>query len=209
MFNKIKYDFPSVNNLAWHLRRTTKKLGLWGLMGLAFSLASICFYLFYLIPTDNQLLRLQNELTYVKKNASVNRQQQISSFSPNSSASAVTPRQTSAAEVALFYQQFPAGASLPNWLQAIDTAALKQRLILNRGDYKLIKTKQNQLQRYEIVMPVTGGYIQIRHFIEDVLLHIPVLALSDLQMKRENSLSPTVDAKLVFVLYLQSESWLK
>ena len=88
MFSKIKSDFPSVNQLAWHLRRTTKKLGLWGLIGLAFLMVSFCFYLFFLIPANQQLSRLQNELTYVKKNASVNRQQQISSAGPNASASA-------------------------------------------------------------------------------------------------------------------------
>jgi Tfp pilus assembly protein PilO len=96
-------------------------------------------------------------------------------------------------------------------LALIDQAAVKQKLILNRGDYKYSKAKQSQisdgfnLSKYEIVLPVTGQYTQIRQFIAQVLQLQPALALSDFKMTRENSLSPNVEATLVFVLFLQSE----
>jgi len=54
---------------------------------------------------------------------------------------------------------------------------------------------------------VNGKYTQIRQFIADILQKLPALALSDLQIKRENSLSPTVEARMVFVLFLQGDSW--
>ena len=61
--------------------------------------------------------------------------------------------------------------------------------------------------RYEIVLPLVGKYTQVHQFIQHVLQEIPALALSDLQIKRENSLSPTVEANLVFVLFLKGDSW--
>ena len=86
--------------------------------------------------------------------------------------------------------------------------------MLNRGDYKLTQIKPTpansnpgQLSRYEIVLPVTGQYCQIRQFITQVLYQTPALALSEMQIKRENTLRPTVEARLVFVLMLQGGQW--
>ena len=189
----------------WLLGRFAKRLGAWGLLGVVIILASSIFYVVNFLPTSERLLQAQNELLNkledTKKNGRENSQKQTSAQA--------APAQTSAQEIAEFYKQFPAGASLPIWLRLINTTALKQHLVLNRGDYKLTQTKQGQLQRYEIVLPVSGSYVQIRQFIADVLQQLPALALSDLQLKRDNVMSPTVEARLVFVLFLQSDSWPK
>lgn len=189
----------------WLLGRFAKTLGVWGLLGIVILLASSIFYLVDFMPTSKQLLQaqneLQNKLEHTKKNVRERSQKEI--------VIQVAPAQTSTQEIAMFYKQFPAGASLPKWLRLIDTTALKRHLVLNRGDYKLTQFKQGQLQRYEIVLPVSGGYVQIRQFITDILQQLPALALSDLQIKRDNAMSPIVEARLVFVLFLQGDSWLK
>ena len=189
----------------WLLGRLAKTLGAWGLLGIVVILASSIFYFVNFLPTSKLLLEaqneLQNKLEYIKKNGRESSQKET--------PVQVAPAQTSTQEIAEFYKQFPAGASLPKWLRLIDTTALKRHLVLNRGDYKLTQSKQGQLQRYEIVLPVSGSYVQIRQFIADVLQQLPALALSDLQIKRDNVMSPTVEARLVFVLFLQGDSWLK
>ena len=189
----------------WLLGRFAKALGVWGLLGIVIILASSILYFVNFLPTSKQLLEAQNELQNkledTQKNGRVNSQVET--------PVQLAPAQTSVQEIAEFYKQFPAGASLPKWLRLIDTTALKRHLVLNRGDYKLTQSKQGQLQRYEIVLPVSGSYVQIRQFIADVLQQLPALALSDLQMKRDNVMSPVVEARLVFVLFLQGDSWLK
>ena len=200
---------PDIHYGYWLLGRFAKTLGVWGLLGVILILASSVFYFVNFLPTSKQLLqaknelqsKLQNKLEYTQKNGREN--------SPKETSVQVVPVQTSVQEIAEFYKQFPTGASLPKWLRLIDTAALKRHLVLNRGDYKLTQTKLGQLQRYEMVLPVSGGYLQIRQFIADVLQQLPALALSDLQIKRDNAMSPTVEARLVFVLFLQGDSWLK
>ena len=198
-----------IHYVYWLIGRFTKTLGVWGLLGIAIIVASGIFYIVNFLPTSQQLLqaqntlqnKLQNKLEITQKNNQENSQKEV--------PVQVAPAQTSAQEITEFYKQFPAGASLPTWLRLIDTTALKRHLVLNRGDYKLTQTKQGQLQRYEIVLPVSGSYVQIRQFIADVLLQLPALALSDLQMKRDNVMSPIVEARLVFVLFLQGDSWQK
>lgn len=184
----------------WLLGRLAKLLGVWGLLGIAIIVASSTFYITNIVKAEQQLNLAQYELDHTQKNET---KVVVQPVVPQPVVSA----QTTAQEISKFYKIFPAGASLPKWLNLIDETALKQHLILNRGDYKLTQTKQGQLSRYEIELPVIGKYTQIRQFIADVLQKLPALALSDLQIKRENSLSPTVEARLVFVLFLQGDSW--
>ena len=196
---------PDIHYGYWLLGRFAKALGIWGLLGIILIFSSSVFYFVNFLPTSKQLLQVQNELQSkleeTKKNGRENSLKEI--------PEQVAPAQTSEQEIAEFYKQFPAGASLPKWLQLIDKTALKQHLVLNRGDYKLTQSKQGQLQRYEMVLPVSGSYVQIRQFIADVLQELPALALSDLQIKRDSVMSPTVEARLVFILFLQGDSWLK
>lgn len=136
---------------------------------------------------------------------------------PAQLAKNIPPAETSEQDIQRFYAQFPNGESLPKWLRLIDENAVKQHLVLNRGDYKLTQIKSQKptpaqstkhpLSRYEIVLPVTGQYTQIRQFIAQVLYDLPALALSELHIKRENAQSPNVEARLIFVLLLKGESW--
>ena len=184
-----------LNHFYWLCGRFAKTLGAWGLFGIAIAAASILFYLTKVVKVEQQLTSMQYEFDHTeKKVAEIVPTQQV-------------PAQTSEQDISKFFKIFPAGDSLPKWLSLIQETALKQHLTLNRGDYKLTQIKQGQLASYEIVLPVNGKYTQIRQFISDILQKLPALALSDLQIKRENSLSPTVEARMVFVLFLQGDSW--
>jgi len=179
----------------WWLSKATKNLGLWGLLGIALIVSSLLFYVTQIIPMERALNSALAELELKADNKTV------------LAESEVDTNQTTEQELTDFYRMFPAGASLPKWLGLINEAALKQHLILKRGDYKLSQSKQGQLLRYEIVLPVEGKYTEIRQLIVELLHKLPALAVSDLQIKRENSLSPTVEARLVFVLFLQGDTW--
>lgn len=202
---KTKMSKLDIHYGYWLLGRFARTLGVWGLLGIVIILVSSIFYFVNFLPTSKQLLQaqyeLQNKIQHTQKNGQENSQKEI--------PVQVAHAQTSTQEIAEFDKQFPAGATLPKWLRLIVITALKRHLVLNHGDYKLTQSKQGQLQRYEIVLPVSGSYVQIRKFIADVLQQLPALALSDLQMKRDNAMSPIVEARLVFVLFLQGDSWLK
>ena len=196
----------NLDYLFWRMRQIVKKLGLFGLLGLAILLGCGLFYASKIMPIYNQILQNNENLQLVK--LSNNEQNKLSIPINNA------PQQVTKDDIAAFYARFPNGASLPKWLSLINETAVEQGLLLNRGDYKLtqikaspINSKSGQLSRYEIVLPVTGQYSQIRQFIAQVLYQLPALALSEMQIKRENTLAPTVDARLVFVLMLQGNHW--
>ena len=190
----------------WQSRQIAKKLGLFGLLGLAIALGCGLFYASKITPINDKILQHNESIQQVKLN---NAEQKNLSIPINN-----VPQQSTNDDITKFYARFPDGASLPKWLSLISESAVKQGLLLNRGDYKLtqikstpIKSSLGQLSRYEIVLPVTGQYSQIRQFIAQVLYQMPALALSEMQIKRENTLSPTVEARLLFVLMLQGDHW--
>ena len=190
----------------WQIRQIVKNLGLFGMLGLAIILGCGLFYASKIMPISMQILQNNESIQQAK----LSNNEQISLPMPDNNA----PQQITNDDITKFYARFPNGASLPKWLSLINETALKQGLLLNRGDYKLtqikaspINSKSGQLSRYEIVLPVTGQYSQIRQFVAQVLYQMPALALSEMQIKRENTLAPTVDARLVFVLMLQGNHW--
>lgn len=199
----------NLHYMRWWLSQVIKKIGFFGLLGLAIALGCCLFYGLNMLPlkqkiADAETANLQAEIEANQVQA--NQGQAIVQLQKSA-----MPKQTSAEEIQRFYAQFPVAESLPNWLDLINKIALKERLILNRGDYKLtqikqLQTSQGALARYEIVLPVTGQYTQIRQFIAQVLHQLPALALSDMQLKRENAQSPLVEAQLIFVLMLNGDS---
>lgn len=188
---------------AWQMARFSKQLGVIGGLGAAILLGCGLVYLSILMPLNQKIRDVKNTLDNTPYAQELN-------LNATQTSQNKLPENNGADDMAAFMQSLPHADSLHEWLALIDQTAAKQKLQLNRGDYKYSKAKQSQisdgyyLSQYEIVLPVTGQYAQIRQLIAQVLYLQPALALSDLKITRDNSLSPNVDARLVFVLYLQT-----
>lgn len=190
--------------MRWYASQMIKKFGILGILALAITLGCCLLYLFNILPLQQK--NAEDSLRLQQKN-----QQQALSGESEQLALEMAPKQNNSEAIKRFYAQFPAVERLPNCLRLIDNNALKLRLTLNRGDYKLtqiksLQTNKGALSRYEIVLPVSGQYTQIRQFAAQVLHELPALALTDLQLKRESAQSPTVDARLIFVLLLKNST---
>jgi Tfp pilus assembly protein PilO len=58
-----------------------------------------------------------------------------------------------------------------------------------------------RLERYEIVLPVSGTYAQLRDFMKRALAEIPVLSLDQMSLKREKRSEERVQAELRLTLH--------
>jgi hypothetical protein len=58
-----------------------------------------------------------------------------------------------------------------------------------------------RLERYEIVLPVSGSYPQIRDFLKRALADIPVLSLDQVSLRRESRNDSRVRAELRLALH--------
>ncbi len=83
-------------------------------------------------------------------------------------------------------------------------AAVEALRRLDRGEYRLTEVKDAHLRRYQLSLPVAGGYPEIRAFVAQALNADPALALTAIQLRRERIESPDLEALVNFTLYLEA-----
>ncbi len=101
------------------------------------------------------------------------------------------------AKLEAFYRFFQREESTTDWLAKLYAIAEKDGLTLRVAEYQLLKGP-GKLDRYQIALPLTGDYAQIRAFLENALLEMPVLSLDQLSFrrKRSNDLAVETDARV-------------
>lgn len=95
-----------------------------------------------------------------------------------------------------------APAAAASLRRLFDTAA-QNGLELSQGEYRLSVVREAGLQRYQLSLPVAGGYPQIRAFVAQALNADPALALAAIKLKRDRIESPDLEGLVNFTLYLE------
>ena len=82
-------------------------------------------------------------------------------------------------------------------LYAIGTAT---GVALESGSYRT-QPAAGRLERYELALPVSGSYAQIRDFMNRALAEIPTLSLDQMTLKRDGRNEATLHAELRLTLH--------
>lgn len=173
--------------LAFRLRR----LGLPGMLALAMIAGTIGYLFAAVLPARAHNEQLERQLAEASTKMQV-------------AGQAATNRQMTPTEQLLaFYQTFPKGVTIPDWLGKIYAIADEQKLDLEIGEYSLVNDKSSHLEQFRITFPVKGAYPQIRKFIGAALATAPALALDSISLKRDKVGDGLVEARIVFLLYLE------
>jgi len=101
-----------------------------------------------------------------------------------------------------FYRLFRDGKGGSDWLQVIYRLARAENLQLRQGTYRYDHVQDARLARYEIALPVTGTYIQVRRFVATVLNEVPIASLDGIGFERKRVDDPHVEAQVKFTLFL-------
>lgn len=147
-------------NWKLNLNRVSTELGLAGVAGLALLAAAVAFSSFAVRPLQERSLRLQE--TFSKKPAKV---------------------QPGADKVAAVYEYLQKPEDLTDWLAKLHGIGAATGLQLRSGSYKTLAA-EGRIERYEIVLPVSGSYGQIRDFLKRARAEIPVMSVDQLTLKR-------------------------
>ncbi len=182
-----------MNRWRWIAEHWLRRLGWHGVAGMALAVSAAAFYLALVVPARTQLADARQAAQSARELA--RRMVREGGVGVGGDAS----------RLAVFYRAFPPARSLPDWLDKVYGAARDQSLSLDQGEYKFGREKGAKLAVYRIGLPVTGSYVQIRKFIEQVLNDIPAAALEGVSFKRENIGSGTVEARVRFSLYLAGQ----
>lgn len=184
-------DTAALTSLRWMARREASRLQWRGIAGIALIVLAAGFALSTLLPAQRRIEALRADVSDLRARLK----------SGGESANVPVARET---QVENFYAFFPAVESLPDWVGSIHTAAARNGLALESGDYLLERRKGARLAEYQITLPVRGGYAQIRSFVAEVLDKVPAAALDDIVVKRENIGAPALEARLRFIVYLSA-----
>ena len=106
-----------------------------------------------------------------------------------------------AEKVASVYEYLEKPEATTDWLAKLYAIGKATGVELQSASYKT-QNANGRLQRYEIVLPLTGSYTQMRDFLKRSLAEIPVLSLDQITLKRDNRREGTVQAELRLTLHM-------
>jgi hypothetical protein len=189
------------HDVAWLLQTVAKKMGFWGLLCVCITGLSAAYYYSNIVSTQQRIVEAEATIA-----------QQSSSNKRNAPIETIAQPTNSPKALADFYRTFPTESAIPDTLTEINRLAAKQGIYLNSGDYKLNKIKVQRgtastpaLTQYEMVLPLESSYPSIRALTVSILRQLPSVAVSDIQMMRDSTLSPLIEAKLVLVLFVRGD----
>ena len=111
------------------------------------------------------------------------------------------PREgTSGKKVEAVYDFLKKDAETTDWLAKLYGIGKATGVELKSASYKT-QSEAGRVERYEIVLPATGSYSQIRDFLKRALTEIPVLSLDQMSLKRDNRGDGVVNAELRLTLH--------
>jgi hypothetical protein len=175
----------------WSIRRQVSTLGWPGVGGAVLIALSLAFVASALLPLDARIRELKTDVEELRAKLQA--------------APSVAGAASGGDSLSNFYAFFPPLGSTPEWLQRIFGLAEAQGLRLEAGEYKLKRERDFRLVRYELTLPVRGSYPQIREFVSQVLTEVPASSLDDISLRREDSGSSTVEARIRMTLHLTGE----
>jgi len=106
-----------------------------------------------------------------------------------------------AEKLAALYQFLQTREQPAELLAKLYSAGAAAGVELRAADYRLQKA-EGRIERYEITLPVTGTYSQIRSFIGGALKEIPALSLDQVSFRRQRADDTQVEAEMRVTLHL-------
>lgn len=112
-------------------------------------------------------------------------------------------------QLSSLWQQLPAFSDLSPRMIQIANLAQKRQILLNVGDYQWqahqIKDASHDIQQFDMRFTIQADYITCRQFILDVLRKYPSMALTGLELRKNETVQPTIDATLTFSVFIRGE----
>ena len=179
---------PSKARLREHFQGFRRDLGFTGQLALALIVATALFHALAGEPLRARAARVAAEL---ERQAG----RQGAARGPSGTA----------AKLETFYAYLDRGERTTDWLAKLYAIGQATGVELQSGSYRTPPAPEKgagRIERYEISLPVTGTYAQMRDFLRRSLREIPVLSLDQVSLKRESRNDGAVHADLKLTLHM-------
>ena len=172
-----------------HLGRLQVRLGWMGAIAALLVSLALLEWLTVSLPASDQRAELEAQLTLRRE--AIRDGRDMKPLKDNSPASQMTA----------FESFFPPSTDMNLVLGKLYAAAEKEKLVLERGEYRLSEEPGLSLLRYQITLPVKGSQRDITQFVRRILKDIPTLALDGVTMQRPNIGEPLIEAQIRVSLF--------
>jgi hypothetical protein len=88
-----------------------------------------------------------------------------------------------------------------NVLDLLHSSAAKHNIRLASGEYRVIREENDSIRRYQITLPASGTYPEIRAWLAEVFNEWPTLAIDEISFTRQSAESRVVEARVRWVFY--------
>ncbi len=166
------------------------RLGWQGMLGIALLAVAYLFYSVVLEPVEQRARWARAKADTSSRNMILKARMQDAEL------------KSPAVMLERFYAFFATDQAVTDNLAKIYSLAEGNGLVLRHGEYKLQNEKNGRLAQYQIVLPVRGGYLQIRTFAAQVLNKIPTASLDQIRFERKRTGEQNVEAEIKFTLYM-------
>ena len=160
-----------------------------GVTGIGLALVAGALFASAVLPAQAKIDRLRAQLAHVSS---------VATESP--SVGDATARGLS--QLAMFTRNFPTVSEAPAWILRLHQIAAHNGLALDSGEYRLTNARDGGLARYQITLPLRGGYAQVRSFLEQVLTQIPAAALEEVTIRRDSVGAHATETRVRLTLFL-------
>ena len=119
-------------------------------------------------------------------------------------AGAQAPASDAAEKLDAFYDYLARPEQTTDWLAKLYAIGHATGVELQSASYR--SEKAGRIERYQILLPLSGSYAQMREFLDRALAEIPVLSLDQMTLKRESRRDGAVQAELRLTLHRVTKS---
>jgi hypothetical protein len=115
-------------------------------------------------------------------------------------------RRDADSDAAGFTASLPAIASNAADMNRLFEIASASNIKTPKADYRLSAISSSLFLAYEVRIPVSASYVDVRRFTADALSQLPNLALDGVRFSRLDSTSEALDAELRLVLFYRKQA---
>lgn len=173
-----------MKRIAWEASRLLESSG-WWLAPIAALLFVVAFYAFAISPA------LEQRVMALNRHAAL-----------ESQARKPAMIEKKAAMDGIVFASLPSHRTLPQWLATMFTTAKELDVVLDVGDYRYIRSREEPYGRYQIELPVYADYATVRRFTARLMNDMPFAVLDDIRLTRDEVDSDIVEAHLRLTLFL-------
>ena len=178
-----------MNPIIHAVREKARHVGGLGIAGIVLIAATASFHLQGVKPLEERSAEMQAQLDKALSQGRASDARQARDSAP-------------AAKLDALYGFLRSGGQPTQWLEKLNAVASSSGVQLRAADYRMQQGGAGRIERYEITLPLSGGYAQIRGFLQKALEEIPVMSLDQVNFKRTGPSDPLVQAEAHLTLHL-------